>query len=127
MHGAISARLEIWWTRDGKEETLPLKPGVTYMTPSGYNVRLEKHPSSGVWRLIGAVAEGLFCHKPCTVSGGGKSEISKNLGDYILYGPILVADLENDLDLVQQIFDHDYSNRWKPGRAPEGTPRVGRS
>ena len=72
------------------------------MTPSGDKVTLDKHPSTGAWRLIGTVAEGLFCHKPCTVSGGGKSEISKSLGDYILYGPILVADLETDLELVQQ-------------------------
>ena len=34
-----------------------------------------------------------FCHKPCTVSGGGKSEISKSLVDAILYGPIFVARL----------------------------------
>ena len=56
-------------------------------------------------RLIGTVAEGLFCHKPCTVSGGGKSEISKSLRDYMIYGPIFVADMEKDFDLVQQIFD----------------------
>jgi hypothetical protein len=96
------------------------------MTPSGYKVTLEKHPSTGAWRLIGALAEGLFCHKPCTVSGGGKSEISKSLNDYILYGPILVADLERDLDQVQQLFDHDYSNRWKPGREPKNSSRTSR-
>jgi phosphoenolpyruvate carboxykinase (diphosphate) len=112
-------RLEMWWSREGRETAIPLRPGRTYMTPSGYKVTLDKHPSTGAWRLVGTVAEGLFCHKPCTVSGGGKSEISKNLGDYILYGPILVADLEKDLDLVQKIFDHDYSNRWKPGREPK--------
>ena len=89
------------------------------MTPSGYKLQLEKHPATGTWRLIGTVAEGLFCHKPCTVSGGGKSEISKSLGDYILYGPIFVADLEKDLDLVQQLFDRDYAGRWRPGRGPD--------
>ena len=68
----------------------------------------------------------MFCHKPCTVSGGGKSEISKSLGDYILYGPIFVADLEKDLDLVQQLFDHDYADRWKPGRGPDYSRRPSR-
>ena len=48
------------------------------MTPSGYKLHLEKHPGAATWRLVGTVARGLFCHKPCTVSGGGKSEISKN-------------------------------------------------
>ena len=93
------------------------------MTPSGYKVRLEKHPGAASWRLIGTVAEGLFCHKPCTVSGGGKSEISKSLRDYMIYGPIFVADVEKDFDLVQQIFDRDYADRWKPGRGPDYSHR----
>jgi hypothetical protein len=96
------------------------------MTPSGYKLSLEKHPSSGNWRLIGTVAEGLFCHKPCTVSGGGKSEISKSLGDYILHGPILVANLEADLNLVQQLFDRDYSDRWRAGHGPDYASRPSR-
>jgi hypothetical protein len=112
------ARLQVWWTHEGKESSIPLRPGQTYMTPSGYKVALEQHPSTGKWRLIGTVAEGLFCHKPCTVSGGGKSEISKSLADYVHYGPIFVADLEKDFDLVQQVLDRDYFDRWRPGIVP---------
>jgi hypothetical protein len=119
-------RLQMWWSRDGRESAISLRPGTTYMTPSGYKVQLEKHPTSGVWRLIGTVAEGLFCHKPCTVSGGGKSEISKSLGDYILHGPILVANFDKDFDLVQQIFDHDFAHRWKAGCGPDYTQRASR-
>jgi len=73
------------------------------------------------------VAEGLFCHKPCTVSGGGKSEISKSLGDYIQYGPVFVANLEEDFDLVQQFFDRDYSDRWKSGRRRDDAQRPSRT
>jgi hypothetical protein len=120
------SRSQVWWTQDGQEVSIPLRPGTTYMTPSGYKVRLEKHPSTGVWRLIGTVAEGLFCHKPCTVSGGGKSEISKSLGDYVLHGPIFVADVEEDFGRVQQLFDHDYAGRWKPGRGPDYSRRPSR-
>ena len=72
------------------------------------------------------MAEGVFCHKPCTVSGGGKSEISKSLRDYMLYGPIFVADRDRDFDLVQQIFDRDYSTRWKPGCGPDYAARASR-
>ncbi|HSU68016.1 MAG TPA: hypothetical protein VLJ39_14160, partial [Tepidisphaeraceae bacterium] len=97
-------RQEFWWTRDGKEVTLPLEPVKIYMTPSGFKVRMEKHPGAPSWRVIGTRGEGTFCHKPCTVSGGGKSEISKSLRDYMLYGPIFVSDVQADLDLVQQIF-----------------------
>ncbi len=115
--------LKIWWRHDDHDVSLPLTPGKIYMTPSGYKVRLEKHPGAASWRLVGTVAEGLLCHKPCTVSGGGKSEISKSLRDYMIYGPIFVADVEEDFELVQQIVDRDYSDRWKPGRAPDYAER----
>jgi hypothetical protein len=114
---ASLARLQVWWTRDDQEKALTLRPGTTYMTPSGYKLTLEKHPVTGVWRLLGTVGEGLFCHKPCTVSGGGKSEISKSLSDYVLTGPILVAQPAKDFDLVQRLIDHDYAARWQ---APRG-------
>ncbi|MFI4875464.1 MAG: hypothetical protein ACIALR_09010, partial [Blastopirellula sp. JB062] len=80
--------------------------------PSGYKIRMEKHPAAPSWRLIGTTAEGVNCHKPCTVSGGGKSEISKSATDYMLYGPIFVADIDKDLTLIDEIFNHDYSDRW---------------
>lgn len=105
---------QISWTHNGTEISIPLRPDNVYMTPSGYKFRLEKHPAAPSWRLIGTVSEGVFCHKPCTVSGGGKSEISKSIADYLLHGPIFVADAEKDLDLVQEIFDRDYSDRWSP-------------
>ncbi len=42
----------------------------------------------------------------------------------MLYGPIFVADLEKDFDQVQQIFDRDYGDRWRPGRGPDyATPQ----
>lgn len=100
------------WNHNGAEFSIPLRPENIYMTPSGYKFRLEKHAAAPSWRLIGTLSEGVFCHKPCTVSGGGKSEISKSIADYLLHGPIFVADPENDLNKVQEIFDRDYSDRW---------------
>ena len=38
---------------------------------------MAKHHAAPSWRLVGTVPDGAFCHRPCTVSGGGKSEISK--------------------------------------------------
>jgi len=124
---ASIARLQLWWTRDGKDVAIPLRPETTYVLPSGYKLHLGKHPTTGAWRLFGTVAEGLFCHKPCTVSGGGKSEISKSLQDYIQYGPILVSDFETDFDSVEQVLTRDYSNRWKPGFGPDYSKRPSRS
>lgn len=120
-------RLEVFWTHHGKEVAIPLVPGRHYVTPSGYKMRLEKHATAKSWQMIGTAAEGVSCHKPCTVSGGGKSEISKSLRDYMLYGPIFVADVKKDFDLVQKIFDKDHSTRWKPGMAPDYSKRSSRS
>ena len=106
-------RQEIWWTIDGREHSIPLVPGKIYMTPSGFKVRIEKHHGAPSWRIVGTNGEGTFCHKPCTVSGGGKSEISKSLTDYMLYGPVFVADVKKDFDLIDEIFGKDYSARWR--------------
>jgi hypothetical protein len=112
---ASSRKQEVWWTGpDGKEKRIPMMPGMIYMTPSGFKLKLEKHPGAPSWRIVGTRGEGTVCHKPCTVSGGGKSEISKSLRDYMLYGPIFVADFEKDIELVEQILKKDHSKRWKP-------------
>lgn len=103
----------IEWTKDGKTQSIPLMPQNIYIAPSGYKIQLEKHPNAPSWRLIGTVGEGIFCHKPCTVSGGGKSEISKSLRDYMLFGPIFVADRDQDFAKLDEIFSRDYSDRWR--------------
>lgn len=101
-----------WQHDDGKEQSIALVPSKVYVAPSGYKIHLEKHPNAPSWRLIGTAGEGIFCHKPCTVSGGGKSEISKSLRDYMLYGPIFVSDREADFAKLDEIFARDYSKRW---------------
>ncbi len=109
----------IKWKKDGQEQRIPLSPANIYIAPSGYKLRLEKHPAAPSWRLVGTVGEGIFCHKPCTVSGGGKSEISKSLRDYMLYGPIFVSDIDEDMQKLEEIFSKTFQDRWSesyPGR-----------
>ena len=117
------------WTRQGVEHRIRLSPKNVYIAPSGYKIRLEKHPAAPSWRLVGTVGEGIFCHKPCTVSGGGKSEISKSLRDYMLYGPIFVADREQDFERLDEIFSRSYEDRWREGYAdkPDYSDRKSRS
>lgn len=103
------------WTKNGEKQTIKLQPGKIYIQPNGYKIEMQKHPGAPSWRLVGTDPEGTFCHKPCTVSGGGKSEISKSLNDAVIYGPLFVADLEKDMDKVEAIFQRDYSRRFKPG------------
>ena len=106
-------RQQIFWTWEGTEQSIPLLPGKVYMGPSGYRIRMERHPAAPSWRLVGTLSEGVLCHKPCTVSGGGKSEISKSIRDYMLYGPIFVTNIEQDMNSVAEIFARDYQDRWK--------------
>ena len=101
------------WTNATGKHSIKLSPEKIYVRPSGYKVKMEKPPGRDrQWRLVGTVAEGTFCHKPCTVSGGGKSEISKPITDAILTGPVYVADLKGDFDRVEELINRDYSNRF---------------
>jgi hypothetical protein len=100
------------WTQAGKVQSLPFRFGHTYVRPSGYKVHLEQPPAHTAWHIVGTVAEGTLCHKPCTVSGGGKSEISKAISDAILPGPIFVADFDRDMDRVEELINRDCSNRF---------------
>ncbi len=102
----------IRWQHRGKEQRLTLKPNYTYIMPNGSKIHIEKHPAAPAWKLVKTDAEGTFCHKPCTVSGGGKSEISKSLENAIIYGSYYVNDLDKALDRVQSILDYDYSTRF---------------
>jgi len=67
------------WQKKGKDQSIKLRPGNVYMHPSGYKIAMEKHLKAPSWRIVGTDAEGTFCHKPSTVSGGGKSESPKPL------------------------------------------------
>ena len=115
------------WKQEGKTTTIKLKPGLIYMHPSGYKIAMEKHPKAPSWRIVGTDAEGTFCHKPCTVSGGGKSEISKAIDDAVIYGPLFVNELDNSLNRVQEVFDYDYSHRYKSEFQPDYTDNPPRS
>jgi len=109
----------IEWQRDGQQRSIPLKADRIYMTTNGIRYFLSKHPGTGRFRLVQTTPDGVFCHKPCTVSGGGKSEISKSLLDYMIYGPIYISDIKRDLDQVEAIFNKDHSVRWKKGKEPQ--------
>ncbi len=101
------------WKGEGNElHQIRLQPNFAYILPSGYKVEMKKAEHNGPWKLIGTVGEGFLCHKPCTVSGGGKSEISKPITDAIVSGPAYVADWEKDMALTKEILKKDFSNRF---------------
>ena len=101
------------WKPGDKVSSLRLQPDKIYVKPNGYKLELVKHPAAPSWRIVGTAAEGTFCHKPSTVSGGGKSEISKSISDAVIYNSLFVSNLTKDLDRVQAVFDKNYSDRFK--------------
>lgn len=113
-----------WVDPEGREQSLRILPNRDYVHPTGFKVHIEQHPVSGAWRLVGTSAEGTLCHKPCTVSGGGKSEISKALWDAIHFTPLIIADYKNDMDIVEAIINRDYSDRFID--PPDGENHVSR-
>jgi phosphoenolpyruvate carboxykinase (diphosphate) len=101
------------WTYKGKEISLKLSPQKIYVHPTGHKFQLVKHPTQSMWRIIDTAPEGMFCHKPSTVSGGGKSEISKSMQNAIKYGSFYIENLEEAEDKVDEIINYNYSSRWK--------------
>lgn len=101
-----------------KDQQISLQPDITYILPSGYKVEMVKPSQGQRWRIIGTNAEGTFCHKPCTVSGGGKSEISKSLADAMITGPVIVRDFKKDFKAAVALVHHDYGNRYENPNEP---------
>ena len=106
-------KLQISWLQDTLAYSIKLLINHTYVYPSGFRVHMERHPNAPSWRLIGTYTEGTFCHKPSTVSGGGKSEISKSIAGAIISGAVFVDHFDKDMDRVAEIFEYDYSGRFK--------------
>ena len=103
---------QISWQKNGAEQSIKLLPKITYIFPSGYRVEMVKPSEGRRWRLVGNTPESQLCHKPCTVSGGGKSEISKPITDAIISGPVLVKDFKKDFDLVEEILGKEFGDRF---------------
>ncbi len=104
---------KIYWFKGGEEKSIRLSPNTTYVSPCGYKVEMKRPHASRGWRLVGTVEEGVYCHKPATVSGGGKSELSKDIANAIIHGPSIVADFKRDIAAVSEIIDKNYGDRYK--------------
>jgi hypothetical protein len=117
---------KITWSQSGKEQTIKLLPNTTYVLPSGYKVQMLKPAEGRRWRLVGHTAESRVCHKPCTVSGGGKSEISKPITDAIISGPVFVSNFQKDFDLAEEIIDKNYGERFRDAakNRPDARPLL---
>ncbi len=104
---------QITWSDQAGEHHTKLHTGKEYMTPMGYRVYAKhRELDETQWHLIGVSPISTQAHKPATVSGGGKSEISKSLADAFVFDNAYTADFEADIEAVQALLDKDYSERW---------------
>ncbi|KAG9390209.1 hypothetical protein J8273_8249 [Carpediemonas membranifera] len=91
--------------------------GKNYILPCGYMVTLEMKRQNATskkqWALIGRKADGITCHKPSTVSGGGKSEISKSFDDNTFTKPVFVGDFADTVRRVDEVLKKDFGFRFK--------------
>ncbi|HYN66438.1 MAG TPA: hypothetical protein VES93_06075, partial [Ornithinibacter sp.] len=119
--------MTVSWDRpDGGAATVPLRADKAYLSPSGYRVTVAQQPHDpSTWTLVGTVPSATSCHKPATVSGGGKSEISKAITDAFIVGSAFTASFETDIDSVTSILDRDFSRRFlDPERNGEDTRPI---
>ncbi len=109
----LSDRSITWAGPDEAEVGIRFRGDTTYLDPTGFRVTMRQvRTDPAQWTIIGTSARTTVCHKPSTVSGGGKSEISKSIADAITVGVAYVADFDADLDAVEAIVTRDYSDRY---------------
>jgi hypothetical protein len=112
-----AAEGRVSWVHAGQTMALPLRGGDTWILPSGYKVRLQKRTGGSQWCLVGTRPDGTLCHKPCTVSGGGKSEISKSIASMVVHGPVIVKEFHGDLARVEEVVRRDFSTIYRHPRS----------
>jgi hypothetical protein len=117
----------ISWTKKKQEYSIKLLPKHTYILPNGQKYSMEKAVGTLNYRLVETNSEGVFIHKPCTVSGGGKSEISKSISDSIISGSFFIKDFESDFKMVDEIINYNYSNRFKDSSPLKPAKNTSRS
>lgn len=112
-HYSLRDKTVSWDGPHGQRCGIALRADKVYLSPNGYRVALVQQPyDRTAWSLVGTRPQSTSCHKPSTVSGGGKSEISKAITDAFIFGQAYVADFDNDMDKVAAILDRDYSKRF---------------
>ncbi|MBX7471664.1 hypothetical protein K1Y80_37060 [Streptomyces sp. MAG02] len=96
-----------------QEHSIALLAGTDYIDPAGFRTRMRFDRTERLWTLVATEGRSTSLHKPCTVSGGGKSEISKEIRDAFLAGNAYCPDFDADMDAVDEILHRDFSMRFK--------------
>ena len=110
---SLASRTITWTDSEGQQRGIPFRGDTTYLDPTGFRTAMKQvRRDPAQWTIVGTSPRTTVCHKPSTVSGGGKSEISKSIADAITIGNAYVADFDADMDAVEEIFTRDHSHRY---------------
>ncbi|WP_028709178.1 hypothetical protein [Propionicicella superfundia] len=114
-----------WRTADGTKQSIHIRARRVYIGPNGYRVHLARNETDQTqWSLIGTAPRSTQCHKPATVSGGGKSEISKAISAAFIIGNVYSPAYESDMAAVAEILEHDCSDRFADPAAQTDKRRI---
>jgi len=97
---------------DNGDHSIRMRADTEYISPAGYRIHMVHNDADDQWYLEGTYGDSTTLHKCCTVSGGGKSEISKAISDTFLWGNAYSPDFEAAMDAVDDILHRDYSTRF---------------
>lgn len=112
-----------WTDARGVSRSIALRADTTYFAPDGYRVFMQPLAADLTqWTLVGVSPVSTTCHKPSTVSGGGKSEISKAITDAFIFGNLFTPNFDTDMDTVAELLDRDFSTRFKNGDTSDTRP-----
>lgn len=107
-----------WTGSKGEKYEIGLAAGHVYMSPNGYRVFSKPREADKTqWHLLGISPIATQCHKPATVSGGGKSEISKSLLDAFVFANAWTANFDHDIEAVADLIAKDFSDRYADASA----------
>src|SRR5665811_243335 len=96
-----------------RKYAIPLTAGHVYISPNGYRVYSKPREADKTqWHLLGISPIATQCHKPATVSGGGKSEISKSLLDAFVFANAWTANFDTDIETVADLIAADFADRY---------------
>lgn len=110
------------WSSGTTQHEEYLEPDKIYVLPSGFKISLVENEDTRGYDLVGTEARGVLCHKPWTVSGGGKSEISKQFSELFKTGAFVIQDFDSDIARVKEVLEHDFSERFCDREATPGRP-----
>ena len=97
---------------EDNDHSIRMRADTEYVSPDGYRMRMIHNDADDQWYLEGTYGDSTTLHKCCTVSGGGKSEISKAISDTFLWGNAYAPDFDADMDAADDILHRDFSTRF---------------